>query len=253
MASPQETHARLALDRPADEYALSSEAEAVLLSELSQSAPVEETSATFRIVPGRGSADAHLAALADRGGFDLVVVGQRRRSVIEQIWHGSVARGVLRSAPTNVACVPPPISDARPAFAPPHVVVVGTDFTDASGHALSHALALVVPNGVVHLAHVVRMTASVSDARELRDQALRQLSRIRLGEVTERPVSLEQHLLEGDPAEQLRALSERLGADLLVVGVHRRSTISRALLGSVAQALVETSNTSVLLVPVREI
>lgn len=249
VASPDETHARLGLTPSLDELGLSTEAEAVLRRDLERAAPSEEGSARLRIISGRGRPDVHLVAHADHGSFDLVVVGGRRHSVVEQIWYGSVARGVLHAAPTNVACVPPPIGE-RPKAEPARVVVVGTDLTEAGIHAVEQAFAVVVPGGEVHLVHVVRPVAAASDTRDLHERASRELSRVT---AAGRDASLERHVLSGDPAEQLRALSRRVGANLLVVGARKRPAISRALLGSVARALVETSQIPVLLVPAQEL
>lgn len=72
-------------------------------------------------------------------------------------------------------------------------------------------------------------------------------------ELAKRAASLERHVLEGEPAEQLCALALRVGADLIVAGARKRPATSRALLGSVALALVEASHVPVLLVPAPEL
>jgi nucleotide-binding universal stress UspA family protein len=104
---------------------------------------------------------------------------------------------------------------------------------------------------VIHLAHVLSPGSTAEETRALHEAAWRELSRLVAGDRP--PAALERHVLEGDPAGQLRALCKRVGADLLVVGARRRSSLSRALLGSVAQALLETSEVPVLMVPAREI
>ena len=60
-------------------------------------------------------------------------------------------------------------------------------------------------------------------------------------------------MLEGIPAEQLLALSARVGADLLVLGTRKRSAVSRVLMGSVARAVIEESRCPVLVVPARSL
>lgn len=255
VASPQETHERLGLEPPADLHALSGEAEEALMRELTRSAPGEERSATLRVLAAGGTADAHLVARADRGAFDLVVVGQRRRSIVEAIWYGSVARGVLRAAPMSVACVPPPIGDERPPAESPRVVVLCTDLSEAAEYGLAQALAIVGTGGVVHLAHVVEPSPSAPDsaAAELRDLAWRRLSSTIGRERPERQVSLEGHVLQGDPATRLNALCERLGADLLILERRRHRPGTRVPLGPVARTLLETSRVPVLVVTVPDV
>lgn len=249
VASPAEQHARLGLPAPSDPHALSAEAEAILLRELSRSATPGERSATLRVVPGRGLADAHLVALADREGFDMVIVGQRRRSAVEQLWYGSVASGVLRAAPVSVTCVPATSDEAPTAVHAPRVVLAATDFTEVGDRAARHAAACAAEGATVHVAHVLTLPETTTTLLADREQAWHRLLKLPGGDPAERAVSLERHVLEGDPARQLLALSTRVGADLVVLGARSRTAIGRALLGSVAQAVVEGSRVPVLLVP----
>jgi len=251
VASPPDVHERLGLPAPQNPHALAKDAEAALLRDLSRSAPPDESVAILRVLAARGSADAHLVGLADRGDFDLVVVGQRRRSILEQLWAGSIARGVLRASPVSVACVPPGVGAPKPAFRAPRVVLVGADFSEVGDRALAQAMGMVAEGGTIHLAHVLAVVAgSDSDARRAREQAWYALSRL-IGDdaLAAREASLEHHVLDGAPAEQLLTLAERIGADLIVLGARSRSMVSRAMLGSVAQSVTEGAKAPVLLVP----
>jgi len=251
VASPAEVHERLGLRPPESEHHLSTEAEEALVRDLRRTAPPNETTVKLRVHAARGSADAHLASLADQGDFDLVVVGQRRHSLIEQLWYGSVARGVLRSAPVSVACVPPATGTPRPSFREPRTVLVATDFTEVGDRAVVQALGVVAERGTVHLAHVIPVAAPMDvEVRQNREQAWYALSRVTATEDTNRSGHLERHVLEGAPADQLLALADRIGADLIVLGARSHSVVTRALLGSVAQAVSERAKVPVLLVPV---
>jgi len=53
-------------------------------------------------------------------------------------------------------------------------------------------------------------------------------------------------ILQGDPAHRIVSWTRRRGPDLLVVGTHGRSGLKRALLGSVAEAVVRGSSIPVL-------
>lgn len=250
VASPVEVNARLGLPPPASEHQLSPEAEAVLLAELRRSAPPTEQASVLRVLAGRGSADAHLTSLADRDDFDLVVVGQRRNSLLEQLWYGSVARGVLRSAPVTVACVPPSAAPPRPAFRAPRSVLIATDFTEVGDRAISQGLGMVAEGGTIHLAHVLSSAASTAaEARQRREHAWHSLSALANVEAPDRSGHIERHVLEGAPADELLALAGRVGADLIVMGARSHSAVARAILGSVAQSVTERAKVPVLLVP----
>ncbi len=250
IASPHETHARLGLAPPV--HGLSREAEAALLRELSDTAPPDEGSAALRVVAGLGRADVHLVARAEEGSFDVVVVGQRRRSLVEQIWHGSIARGVLQSAPVTTICVPLPIGDVDKTFRLPRVVVVCADFTETDHRAVNHAIGHAAEGATVHIAHLLGAYDPPSLSRQAREDAHYQLSRLKrkIGTVG-RSISIETHVLDGPPLEQLLAFSERVGADLLVLGTQKRTTVERLLTGSLARAVMDEARFPVLVVPAR--
>lgn len=233
VASPIEVHERLGLPQPTDLHALSAEVEGVLRRDLERSAPPGE-GATLHLIAARGAADAHLVARVDQGDFDLVLVGQRRQSLVEQLWYGSVARGVLRSAPVSVACVPPPLAGLPAVPRPPREVLVALDFSEVSDYALALAQAL-----EAHL-HLVHVRAD----HESQEPAWHGLAK-RL----ERVPGSQPHLLVGEPAVQILALADRLGVDLIVLGTRGRSVVDRWVLGSVAQSLSARSPVPILLVP----
>lgn len=62
---------------------------------------------TVRAVVNWGRPDAALAESAHAAGSALIVAGSHQRSHIARLWQGSVTRGLLHRADTNVACVPP--------------------------------------------------------------------------------------------------------------------------------------------------
>ncbi len=55
--------------------------------------------------------------------------------------------------------------------------------------------------------------------------------------------------LEGAPASQIVAHAEKTGADLVIVGTDGRSGIAHAVLGSVAERVVQKAHRPVLVVP----
>lgn len=249
VASPAETHERLGLGPWGNGHELHPDAQASLLRDLGREVPEGGERARIRIIAGRAAADAHLIALADEEGVDLIVVGQRQQSLLGQLWHGSVARGVVRSAPMSVVCVPPTSEPTRIETPAINTVIVGTDFSDGAERALAVATGLVRSGGTLHVVHVAPAIARGLEAmNDARTEGWRRLQQL-VAAVARRDLELEHHLLEGDPTDELVAVVERLGADLVVVGSRGQNRLSRLLLGSVARGLAERLNGPLLLVP----
>jgi nucleotide-binding universal stress UspA family protein len=55
----------------------------------------------------------------------------------------------------------------------------------------------------------------------------------------------------GSPAAQIVRYAQSVGADLIILGTHGRTGVSRAILGSVAERVVRTAGCPVLAVPMR--
>lgn len=203
----------------------------------------------IEIVTAGVAPEVRLAALADERDVDVVVVGQRSRSLFDRVWSGSVSRGVLEAVATNVLCVPVGLAPGAVAGRAPDVVVVGVDVDDieSARRAIAESVAVARHGGVVHVATVVDSPDSASRAG-LRDRAWTSLARL-----VERSdgagCTLEHHVLDGEPASALLALAERLDAAMVVVCGRRRSLVSRALLGSVARGVIDAARVPVLVVP----
>jgi nucleotide-binding universal stress UspA family protein len=60
----------------------------------------------LRMVGGLGRPADHLVHAASELGADLIVVGNHQRTGLDRFWNGSVSRGVIERAETNVLCVP---------------------------------------------------------------------------------------------------------------------------------------------------
>ncbi len=177
---------------------------------------------------------------------DLVLLGARKRSWLEQAWSGSVARGLLREAKTSVLCVPSGIVggkvEPRPGF---RCVVAATDFSVRGDEALSAAFALAQEGGTIYFVHVLPQAAY--DNRVEVDAAQHQLhARIPGGH---RGHELRSEVIAGAPADALIAFARRVGADALCLGSHRRSSLEARVLGSTLQDLLAQSELPVLVAP----
>lgn len=140
----------------------------------------------------------------------------------------------------------------------PTSILVPTDFSPQADQALDYACALADRLGAtIHLVSVISipalgvpelgaaMASSVIDS--MVDDNQRALDRVadqcrargKVGEVL---------LRTGDARDVIGQAAEEVKADLIVMGTHGRRGLSRALLGSVAEYIVRTSNVPVLTV-----
>jgi nucleotide-binding universal stress UspA family protein len=249
VVSPAEVHKRMGTSPAPYDHRLSAAEENALMRDLARTAPPLEKNVVMRVIPARGSPDAYLVTLAEQENFDLVLVGQRQQSLLEQFWSGSVSRGLIRASPVSTLSVPAPPETLAKAFQPYRNVLVATDFTGVSQQALSHALGLISPGGTLYLVHVLSAINLAVDNRDERQQAWSALSKIAVPDNIEARCSIQREVLEGNPSEELLTLAERVGADIIVLGTRSRTTLSRTILGSVAYGITEKARVPVLLIP----
>ncbi len=144
----------------------------------------------------------------------------------------------------------------------PKTILVGTDFSDISDEALRTAALYAKTFGArVLVAHVFDPTPNVPPVVWSRPDLLERNIRVEIEEAIRETLSGKTAtLLQGVPEVELsvcqhpsagRALceiAEDEGADLLILGSHGRSGLSRAFLGSVAEKVVRHAPCPVLVV-----
>ena len=137
-------------------------------------------------------------------------------------------------------------------------ILVPTDFSQASEHALAHAQALARSfGGSLHLLHVVPdpvLASAWSEAyaydlttlgERLRAEAQQQLAE-RAGAIGDVPVTTE--ALVGSPAALIALTAAERGVDLIVMGTHGRGGLTHFFMGSVAERIVRSAPCPVLTV-----
>jgi len=181
-------------------------------------------------------------ALGADEAFDVVVTGTHGRTGLARMLLGSVAERVTRHAPCSVLVARP--GGEASTFS--HVLCP-IDFSESSRAALDHAAELAAPGGAgITLLHVIELPITYNDELSMADflEGIEQRSRGLLDDWadelrgrTSAPVTVE--LRVGSPVMQtLDVLDNDPSFDLIVVGSHGRTGLSRALLGSVAEKLV---------------
>ncbi len=133
-------------------------------------------------------------------------------------------------------------------------VLVPHDFGDTSKTAMDYAIALVrMFNAKLHVLHVRDKADSVIPARfphELYEE-LQTTVRERLLSIAARDKTkptLEFHLRSGTAHAEIRRFAREQRTDLIVMGTHGRTGVSRAVMGSVAEIVVRTAPCPVLTV-----
>ena len=143
-------------------------------------------------------------------------------------------------------------------------IVVGTDFSAPSRLALDWAIELARGLGgvrvvVVHVFDIplvgfpdAALMVEASTAARLSDAAQASINE-ELARVHDRGIPLAGLLRQGDPREVLATVAAAEKAGLIVVGSHGRRGFARALLGSVAEAVVRASGIPVVVVPAHSV
>jgi nucleotide-binding universal stress UspA family protein len=144
-----------------------------------------------------------------------------------------------------------------------HTIVVAVDFSDISGDVLDTAREMARHHDArLHVVHAVgdpfySMYAVETTGLDLPD-VLRQwteaAAKLLAGLLDKHPIEpglLTTAILPGSPAHAIVKYADEQQADLIVVGSHGRSAVSRLLLGSVAERVLHLARRSVLIVSQR--
>ncbi len=197
-----------------------------------------------------GAPHVKIVERARRWGADLIVVGAPRSPRVTT----GTAENVARHAPV-------PVLVARECGAGP--VVVGCDLSEPSLRAVEAAGKQAKAMGkqlvVVYALDAERELAWLGALRRFSDVARETYTTRLITKVEDAASELGQAIAGivpgaqgdvelGEPAETLRRRARELHASLLVVATHARTGLDYALVGSVAEAVIESAPTSVLVV-----
>ncbi len=176
-------------------------------------------------------------------GIDLIVTGIAREGLFatRPVILGRTVEQLLRRVPAPILIV-----RNRPR-APYRHILVTTDFSEASAHALQVALSF-FPRQVLHLLHAFDVPHSgVASALDRQVENFRRTHEIELAEFLNSMVMPEEDrvrlikLIElGRPAALVREYVRDRGADLVVLGTHGRGAMLEALLGSTAKSILSS-------------
>ncbi len=192
------------------------------------------------ILVSRGpTASRTILAEADRCRPDLIIMGRRGRTDVKAILMGSVTAKVIGLSPFPVLVVPRlgPFTFRRFLLA-----TDGSRFSEAAGQA---ALALAKAWSVQVIA------VSVAQKDEELPEVEKILKNIQ-EEADRQEIALSTFMVQGRPAEALVRAALLLEADLIILGSHGRTGLTRLLMGSVAEQVVGQASCPILVVKPRE-
>ena len=206
-----------------------------------------------------GSPVRHILERASRLPADLIVMGTHGAGGFQHLVLGSVTEKVLRKAPCPVLTVPPRVRGRT--GQPFQRLLCATDFSVASAAAVRFALSLANESGAcLTLLHVIEWPwheppepsidalppeqgfALAMFRRDQETRARRQLESL----VPQPRPRIRLDVVSGTPYEQVLSIAARDDADLIVLGVGRRSALSLTLLGSTANHVVRAAACPVL-------
>lgn len=206
----------------------------------------------YRVVIEVGRAEDEIVRVAEAEDACLVVIGAKPRHGSERVL-GHVAERVVRYGHTSVLVARPGVPTGK--------ILVATDFTERSMPSVRFGAMLVAKANVqATLLHVVQLPpltmASASAAfgspwvppsKGTIDQ-LEGLGQTMLDDLSKEHGFAGAEQVEGNPAEIIVARAAAMGAEMILMGSRGRTGLARLVLGSTAEKVIRTSDTSVLIV-----
>jgi universal stress protein A len=138
-------------------------------------------------------------------------------------------------------------------------LLVAVDFSDPSIHALQVARDIGKRlNARLNIVHFVPMRVvdmgmegGVDFSEEMHQSELAE-AKVKLENLvkdhTMADDDVEQFLRTGEPATDMRAMANEIGADMIVIGTHGRTGLKHLLLGSVAEHILRSADVPVMCV-----
>ena len=177
----------------------------------------------------------HIVDEAENRQADAIIVGRRGHRGLMKLLMGSVTRLVIGHAPCKVLVVP------KSGKLTAQRLLVTSDGSEFSDKAVSEAISLAKLTGgsliacsVAH--HGISEDMATDNVNKVKDVA------------SAAGVSVETTLGKGNACQEIIAAAEEQEADMIVVGTHGRTGISRLLMGSIAERVVGMSDRTVMVV-----
>jgi nucleotide-binding universal stress UspA family protein len=198
-----------------------------------------------------GDVDMEVLDLSKDGGVDLIVMGSHGRRGFEKWFLGSHTERLLRRVPVPMIVIG---GEAVNKSAPPSVrnIMVLTDFSDGTADAIRYAFSIGQEcQAKLTLMHVVN-DVEVDISAKQRDPLIKGI-RVKLESLIPKEsrawCDVTTRVEMGVPYTTILNALKKDKFDLVVMNVHGKSILDRALLGSTAERVVRGAGVPVLLIP----
>tara|TARA_R110002110_G_scaffold84563_1_gene219694 strand:- start:982 stop:1830 length:849 start_codon:yes stop_codon:yes gene_type:complete len=226
-------------------------ARSAIEAEIGQLDSANELAVSVHVVLGRAHVD--ILDLAEKTDAEIIVLGMHRIEPIKDMFRGTTVERIIRGGQLPVLLVRDRVGG------PYGNALVGVDFSVYSRRAVEFAVKL-VPGGAFHLVHAYDVPFKGflhgSDTRRVVNQQQKdQFDRMIedemagfLAGIKGSPPRIEQIMEEGVAREVIARQVDLLKPELLVIGTHGRTGVAHALLGSVAEDVLNNPPCDVLVV-----
>ncbi|WP_302081307.1 universal stress protein [Salinibaculum rarum] len=199
----------------------------------------------------RGTPHRRINGLADRIDADLVIVGSRGQSPLEQRFIGSTARNVARTSTRPLLVQRIVEDDDEHEVANEHLfqrVLYATDFSENAEWAFEqfdHLSTATQEATLLHVAPPERRAAGDEDAVPDPQIRLDELA----ARLEEMEIETETMVRHGEASEEILGVEKEVDPTSILVGSRGQSPMRRLMLGSVSEDITAQSESNVLLVP----
>ncbi|MEQ8733486.1 MAG: universal stress protein [Rhodospirillaceae bacterium] len=228
-------------------------AEQILHGHLKTLTAEESAPSSIQVQVDFGRAFVDILDLSDKTEADLIVLGTHREDTLKDMFRGTTAERVIRAAEAPVLLVKERYN------APYRKIMVGIDFSVYSRRAIEFAIRF-APKSQFHLIHAYdvpfRGFLSGDDTqKDILKQHQAQFQKMIEHEMATFLTSLEPNapqlervLQQGTVWQVIHDQISKIAPDVLVIGTHGRTGVPHAVLGSVAEDLLERPPCDVLAV-----
>jgi nucleotide-binding universal stress UspA family protein len=180
---------------------------------------------------------------------DLIVMGTHGRRGVERWLIGSTTEKLLRHSPVPLVTIS---AAGEKSLTPPRRIMVTTDFSEGTPDALAYAFSVAQENeSKLTLLHVVN-DGAVDVSGKYRDSLINEV-RKQLNDMVPAEArnwcDIVIRVETGVPYRIINKVLEDERIDLLVMNIHGKGMLDRALLGSTAERVVRAAGCPVMLIP----
>jgi len=181
---------------------------------------------------------------------DIIVMGTHGRRGVQRWFLGSTTERLLRHSPVPLVTISS--NGEKPAVPRFKRILVTTDFSDGTADALAYAFSLAQENEsqitLLHVVHDVAADVSGKYRESLMEGVRKQLDDLVPAEAKDW-CDIKTRVETGAPYRIILRILEDEKIDLLVMNIHGKGMLDRALLGSTAERVVRMAPCPVMAIP----